>query len=203
VKRDAAVLEQRLGTYLPKDKLTVIHGDCNEKVDEIIKPLAKFRRPLVLVFDDPEGLEPNFEMLLKLSSRFPAADFVINLTAGTERVRAQIVKRPQQGQSRFDTFYPAGTSTDLLNSPEKGSQQAFIDAVVDKLGKPVGEIIPVIDSGGRTQYNVLAFSRRGTGSYENVLKYVREQLRGLTGEEVVYLLDVMKGERGTLDSLWK
>lgn len=63
--RNTAACSKRLEAFGAKDRSTVLTGDSNELVDQIVKSIPK--KALTLAFVDPEGLDVDFRTLRKLS----------------------------------------------------------------------------------------------------------------------------------------
>jgi len=202
-KHSSDALESRLATYLPKDAYKVIPGDCNTKVGEIIEAISKkCSRPIVLICVDPEGMQPRFDMLKALNAKYNSSDFIINMTAWTDRVRSKIQAGYESDLPIFEGFFGKERAATLLELGKGVPMDTFfIDQLAVELKKTVGEKIPVKDSDGKLVYNILAYTReKGKGSWGNILSHIKEQLRGLDGAGAKELLDIAKKRGGTMDS---
>jgi three-Cys-motif partner protein len=203
-KQKAEALDERLGVFLPKEKYHVIQGNCNEKVDEIISEIkSKVSKPIILAFVDPEGMEIKFETLKRISSAFPNTDFMINVTAGGDRVGATVRDGNVANLPIFEDYFPKGMAGEILLKMNSGQpvEKQYEDMVKEVLGRPVGVTIPVNDVGERVMYYVMAYTRESYGGsgWKNILEHIRDQLRGVDGVEAGNTLDIIKGRRGTLD----
>ncbi|MBI2969049.1 MAG: three-Cys-motif partner protein TcmP [Bacteroidetes bacterium] len=81
-------LRERVKRDFPNKKVTIIEGDCNEKIDEIISHLPKFSRNntvLSFCFVDPFALNIHFTTIEKLG--IFAMDFLILLALGMDANR--------------------------------------------------------------------------------------------------------------------
>jgi three-Cys-motif partner protein len=75
-----AALKLRVAKTAPAAKVSFVHGDCNQRVDEICKeiPVGSLRRKvLTLCFVDPFNIGIKFETLRQISSR--RVDFLVLL----------------------------------------------------------------------------------------------------------------------------
>ncbi len=196
-------LETRVSTYLPESKFRVKRGNCNEIVNEVLSEIkSRFKNPVLLVVVDPEGLQPRFEMLQRIAKDYPSSDFIINMTAWTNRVRSKIQAGYDSDRAIFEGFFGKERAAKLLES-NVGVQmdEFFIEQLATDLGKPVGVKIPVVGADGKLVYNILAYTKaRGDGQWGRVMKHLQTQLKGMDGSEAQTLLETATGRHGTLDS---
>ncbi|MEW6580689.1 MAG: three-Cys-motif partner protein TcmP [Chloroflexota bacterium] len=127
-------LQRRCSAFAPDSSQTVrvLAGNCNEIVDDIVKEVNQIDRPpfsrtdwnsLCLVFLDSEGLELNWETVLKVAS-LKRADLLINFsTGGLRRTARQAYKLPP-GEARADKFFGTTEWRDIPLGP-RGSMPVY------------------------------------------------------------------------------
>src|SRR5690606_7077769 len=107
-KRCAAVRRNR-----PGGNIAVLPGDCNVLIDDIVDEIKSVDRPpfsktdwnsLVLAFLDPEGLELNWETVLKLAS-LNRVDLLINFSTGGLKRTALPALEMKPGKAQADRFF--------------------------------------------------------------------------------------------------
>lgn len=159
-------LETRLAKMMHKDKFDVIHGDCNEKISEIIELINKrFVKPIILAFIDPEGLEIKFTTLKKLSDNFTNCDFIVNVNSqGVIRVRGKYDKGISNVRERMEEFYDSNAH-DILYDLASGMtpEEKYARQIREILGKSVGNIIKIREKGERVAYYLLGYTRKTVG----------------------------------------
>lgn len=190
------VLEERVKSFLPNDKFKVFHGDCNEKIDKVIHEItSRFKKPIVLVFVDPEGMEVKWATMERLSSAFRSLDFMINLTVGVGRVGAKIESGGEEYEHIFSDFFGEKAPLILLESGSAATvEQTYVTRVRNVLGRPIGENIPIFNRGNQKMYSILAYTRRSsTGSpWAKAFQTLREKIANFNGTKVRQILDIIK-----------
>ena len=189
-KKNRDVLLRRLGTAATKTK--IIRGDCNEVTEEIIDSVA-YRKPLVLAFVDPEGMEAYWETLERLSDNFEYMDLVINLTAGTKREMGALMKTGKSAD-KMERF--TGLDLHELFGGYGGDiDVAYTDRVRLVLGKSRVSSIPIGDSRGQLAYHLLVSTRHTAGQspFANAYDEVVNRIGKLTVSHVEGALNRIKG----------
>jgi three-Cys-motif partner protein len=200
------LLASRLSKFLPAEKFMVLTGDCNEIIHTVVDEIgSRYKKPIVLAFVDPEGMEAHFETMNVLNTRFPHTDFIINMTAYADRVLQTLNGGPGGGYETFVKFFGWEGASRLVHiGTGELSEDVYIRQIADVLDKPVGIMLPVSEVGNRTIYNILAFTRQaGDDQWAKIMRHIGRQLAGLDGEGVLELLDVVMKRRGTLDSAFE
>ena len=79
---NTAALQQRCSVSPYVDRVTILTGDCNTLVDQIVAQIQPVRKEsLNLAFLDPEGMELQWSTVEKLA-RLPRMDLIINYPQG-------------------------------------------------------------------------------------------------------------------------
>ncbi len=196
-------MEERLASFLPRPKFDVVCGDCNSSVGEVIKRIRQHcKNPLVLCFVDPEGMNVASDTLKTLSDEFRSLDFIINWTAGAERVRGAVLAGKEKDRASLErTYGPEWTQFLLAEQSNFSTTDVYREAILPWLDRPISGVIPVYRGGNHLVYTLL-FCTRDTESGSpgvNIWEHIASQLRGSDGEEMGELLDIKMGRAGTLD----
>src|SRR3990172_448346 len=194
-KKNRHALLKRLGSAVAKT--TITQGDCNEVTEEIIDSVT-YRKPLVLAFVDPEGMETYWETLERLSDTFEYMDLVINLTAGTKREMGALMKTAKNADN-IDRF--TGLELHELFGGYGGDiDVAYKDRVRFVLGKSRFSSIPIGDSRGQLAYHLLISTRLTAGGSRFADAYggVADRISRLTVRHVEGALNRIK--RRDIDS---
>jgi len=196
-------LKRRLGTFLDEDKFRVIKGNCNEEIAEVVSDIKRrFKKPIILAFVDPEGMEIKLETLKTLSSNFRSVDFMINVNAQAERVAATIRSGIKENVPIFNDYFGEQGAQVLLDLA-KGAKvdERYGELVREVLGRQVGYNIPIYERGNIIKYYILGYTRQSaSGSrWAEVWRHTRAMLDGVDGEEARKTLDLIKRRGESLD----
>ena len=196
------ILQSRLESFLSKDEFAVIQGDCNTRVGDIIQLIrSRFDRPIIFAFVDPEGMEAKWKTVEAMSGAVPNLDFMINVTTGASRVAGRLGSGMMGDKPIFEDFFGA-KAEEILPRISQGEQvqDVYGNAVRSVLGKPVGETIPIRQTGQRIVYHLLAYTRASlTGSpWAAGFKALKEHIEPADGEMAQAVLDVVKGRQAEL-----
>jgi three-Cys-motif partner protein len=190
----ADVLRQRLAPLPLALAPSVLAQDCNKPIAGVDG--ADSSRDLVFVAVDPEGLEFDWDRLVAISERFPAADFFFNFTAGTKRVLAAATAAGRESPAlRRATGL---TVRQVLDSAGGDAAQAFEGQIREVLGKKFGGTSTIYDRGGNPIYNLMLYSRQTRGgSLYAVRGYgaIHTRLEGLRADDVDLALNTVKARR--------
>lgn len=195
-RRDA--LEKRLATLLPRDKYAVVGGDCNTCVNDVVKIIkTRFKRPIVLTFVDPEGMEIKWETLETLSTASMSMDFIINVSAsGVARVRGKIEKGDESVRRTMSEYYDESVES-LLFDFASGirPEQKYQEKINRVLGKDVGNSIAIHETGNRLAYYILGYTRQTTGGsgYINAFSTLKKRIEWADRTKVTNILDQIHG----------
>ncbi len=180
----------------------VVTGDCNTEINQELSRLKQsYRKPLLLVFVDPEGMEIKFDTLRKISSTFRGVDYVINFPAGTKRVAGRIESGMISDIPIFSDYFGEGAPK-ILDRYSKGEslEEVYRNQLAEVLGKPLGKSVEVKESENRVVY-LLLFATRMTSSgseYVRAFEAISKRLSKLSGVDVVDALNIIKGRQSTL-----
>lgn len=205
---NCGVLRGRLGKKLPSSKFSVINGDCNSKVSDVIREIReRYKNPIVLVFADPEGMELKFSTLKALSTEFKSCDFIVNVNAqGVRRTAGKYSRGISNVRGSIQDFMSKDVET-VIREMEEGisPQSQYAGLMADALGRKVGETVRIKDSGDRIAYYLLGHTRktRGGSGYMNAFKVLPQRIGWADKDTVRKMLDVIKGRQPRMDDYWK
>ena len=199
-----AALKGRLAGIMGEERFDVLCGDCNAVVDDAISLIQeRFKRPIVLAFVDPEGLQIKASTLQRIGKAFKRCDFVINVnTEGLSRVAAKYEKGIHNVKKSLEEFM--GSDIEELIAALRGEppQEMYHKRIVEKmLGKPVGSTIKIMESRGSVAYYLLGYTRwtAGGAEYAKALRVLKKHLEELDAGAVRHEMDKIKGGQETLD----
>lgn len=201
-KRRSNALSERLSTYLPNDKFVVFNGDSNSMTAGIIKFLKeKYKKPIVLAFIDPQGMEAKWTTAEALTKAFKSIDFMLNVTTGANRVAGRIKGGMVGDVPIFQDFFGANADEILtrINAGEK-VEAIYEKGVKDVLGRPLGETIGICETGNKMVYHLLGYTRESwTGSpWAAGFKALKTNLERFDGDGIRAVMDVVKGRQKPL-----
>jgi len=200
-KDKALALQKRLSVILPKDKFEVINGDCNNCINDVISSInKKFNKPILLTFVDPEGMEIKWNTLKTLSDQFFSCDFMINVSSsGSLRVGGKLKKGIENVKESFENYWGEDASVILREFVEgKTPEKKYQEMVKEILGRPIGENIPIRDTGNNIMYYLLGYTRMTSGGsqYASAFSTLNRRFRGIERSAVINILNQIK-KRGT------
>ena len=161
-----AALKGRLAGIMDEEKFDVLRGDCNAVVDDAISLIQKrFKKPIVLVFADPEGLHIKASTLQRIGKAFERCDFIINVNAeGMSRVAAKYKKGIHNVKRSLEEFMDSGIEELIAALENEPPQEVYHKKIMeDTLGKPVGSTIKIMESRGSVAYYLLGYTRLTVG----------------------------------------
>jgi len=185
-------LESRLAKVAPSGTFSVIEGDCNSCISEVVRMIKrKFKNPIVLAFVDPEGMEIKLSTLASLSKACPSTDFMINVTSGIPRVTGLFQKGNLSAGKTLEDYYNDDAVNILAELELKSPEKKYQEQIGKILGKKVGDTIPVVEKGDRLAYNILGYTRmtQGGSRYAQSFSDIRKRFRNTDGEVVRNILD--------------
>lgn len=197
-------LKERLARIVSEEKFDVLQGDCNVVVDDAISLIQKrFRKPIMLAFVDPEGLEIKASTLQRVSKAFRRCDFVINVNAeGLSRVTAKYKKGIHNVQRSLEKYTDYDVKELLAALEDNFPQDMYYTKIVEEdLGKKVGSTIKIMKSPGGVAYYLLGYTRQTAGGsgYANALATLKRRLGALDASAVRREMDKIRGGQKTLD----
>ena len=208
------LLEKRMSEIFQQEEFVgisgefdVIEGDCNEVIWDVIDKIKKrFKKPIILVFVDPEGLEIKFRTLKALSDQFQSCDFLINVNAqGLSRVAGQKRRGIQNREQTLEEYLEEDANTFLQELAEgKTPQTKYAEQVRKILGRLVGSSIKIRSDGDKVEYYLLWRTRMtgGGSGYARAVSVLKEKIERLDGNRVRLMLDQMHGRNTSMDSFF-
>lgn len=173
-------LENRLSMIAEQESFKVINGDSNKCINEVIASIKqKFKRPIVLVFVDPQGMEIKFSTLKALSDAFFSCDFLINVNAkGVSRVAGKIQKGIDNVKQSLEEYLEEDATTFLKEISEgKTPQGKYASQVINLLGKKMGDTIAISDTKDNIAYYLLGYTRLTSGGSGYIEPFIKLKSR--------------------------
>ena len=207
-KRRHKILNKRMERVLAGDEFRVIRGDSNDVVGEVIRTIKeRFKKPIVLVFVDPQGMEIKFETLKALSDEFKNCDFLINVNAlGVKRVAGQVgSKRPISKKTLGDYLDEDWQKILLDLSNGKSVEEKYSNRMRKILGKQIDEDIVIRDNHGGKKYVLLCCTRqtRGGSPYRKAWQDLKGRIERLDGDMVRGALDQVNNRSRSINDYKK
>ena len=159
-------LQNRLAKIVNRNQFEIINGDSNQSINKVIDAInKKFKRPIVLVFVDPEGMEIKFSTLKALSDAFKTCDFLINVNGmGVARVAGKVEKGIENVKKNLEDYLNADANVILNEFAEGGTPQGKYAAQIEQiLGRQMGDTIQIHDYGKKVAYYLLGYTRLTSG----------------------------------------
>lgn len=187
-------LNHRMSRILPKDAFEIFNGDTNKVINQVIADIKKkFDNPIVLAFVDPEGMEIKFKTLKALSDAFHSCDFLINVNAlGVVRVAGKIEKGIDNVTQSLQEYLEEDAKTFLGELAEGQTPQGkYAKQVMEILGRQMGNTIKIRDSGDKTAYYLLGYTRLTSGGsgYIGAFSKLKQRLEWADRDQVRHALD--------------
>lgn len=165
-KERCQILEERLSKIISRDKFDVLNGDCNNMIPKITDLInQRFKKPILLTFVDPEGLEIKFSTLKTLSDNFSKCDFMVNVNSlGVKRVSGKFEKGITNIKTSLEDYYDLDANFILKELAEgKEPEEKYAELIKNTLGKKMGNIIKIRDEGDKIAYYILGYTRETQG----------------------------------------
>lgn len=199
----AKALEKRMASHLSSNQYTIIHGNCNEEIENIVGYInSRYKKPIILTFVDPEGMEAKWQTVKTLSREFRSIDFMINMTTGVSRVGGRLQSGMASDKSIFEDFFGERAENTLLriSSGEK-EEEIYERGVREVLGRPVGATIPIRRRGGIVVYHVLGYTRLSLSlsPWARGFRELERRIGSTDGAFARQVLDVVKGRQRTFE----
>jgi three-Cys-motif partner protein len=182
----------------PDARVTIIAGDCNESVAQIVESVGE-RNSMVFTVLDQEKLQARWETLQHLSEAFPVLDIILTVPTGIERVLAAA-----DGQNRESPTLEASTGVtveQILRQGDGSASGTMARRIREVLGRELGQASTVRDVQNRPLYEVHLYTRstRGKSPYWRGYEAIADRLEHLTAYDVAGVLNDLKG-RGLVSS---
>ena len=196
-KEKADALRKRLAIVSPSNQFEVINDDCNECIDKVISIInAKYKKPIVLAFIDPEGMEIRWNTLKKLSDSFRSCDFIINVSSsGSLRVAGKLKKGMDEVKETFSDYWGEDAEVVLSEFAEGKAPEDKYKEKMSALGRSIGNTIPIRDNGDNILYYLLGYTRMtASGSqYAKTFETLNDRFKSMDKTAVKNILDQING----------
>jgi three-Cys-motif partner protein len=134
---------------LQKTNANAIYGDANEIIKQIPRMFNLDKNTIILLFIDPEGMEPILSEFINLFRQVKAVDTITNYTWGVYRLHGRIIKNMNETDittmQHMIPDYVAG------ENPDEKLYKFFEETI----GKPIGDKIDIHDIGKKVSYSLI------------------------------------------------
>lgn len=130
-----------------------LYGDSNDIIGTLESKYGINNNSMVLMFIDPEGMEPNLSNYKKFYSDVRRIDTIMNFTNGIDRVLAKIKNNPNTESAKK----LADTLKNIIPSFEDGDEpnKKFDEYFEKVFGKPMGSEVKIYRIGKSTSYSLI------------------------------------------------
>ncbi len=206
-KERCDILEKRLASIIPRKKFDVINGDCNYKISRVTDLINKrFKKPILLTFVDPEGLEIKFSTLKTLNDNFSACDFMVNVNSlGVKRVGGKLKKGITNIKDSLEQFYDLDANVILQEFVEgKEPEEKYAELIQNTLGKEMGNIIKIRDDGEKIAYYILGYTRetKNGSTYSKVFDDLAKRLNWADKTKVRHEIERIHKRQADIESFF-
>lgn len=209
--RRANLLRNRLKGEDVKGNFRVLEGDCNKIISQAIQIIKEhFRKPIIFVLGDPEGMETHWTLYEDLSKAFEQVDYLINVSSGSERVLGAL----RQGNFGYlnSVAVSLGVDEEVLKKEleaevaNPGSKKTFMERLdnrfAEAIGKEKGRSIPINGKPNWPVYH-LGFYTRNTASdsvWFKAIDQIIPYFRNLDGKMAESALAQISGKTWYFDT---
>ena len=193
-KEKANLLRKRCQA-LGLSKVHVIQGDTNDVVPSIPSKFRINDKSIILLFIDPEGMEPEFSKFIPLTEATKHIDFMLNYAFGVNRLAGRIEKHMKDADlermRKMIPNYQVGSDPDEL----------LLRYFEDQFGKPYGHRVDVHSIGDKIEYSMILRVRKtlsGSPWVKNSMESFGDILSSLDGQRALKSLEIVKGRQITL-----
>ena len=128
-------------------------GDSNDIISNLTEECKIENNSIVLLFIDPEGMEPIFNKYIQFYDSVHRVDTIMNYSWGVIRVQGKLEKHLDNSdyiklEERMKNFIPNYTVGD--NPDEK-----FLEFFENEFGKPMGSGVNIHDIGKKIAYSMI------------------------------------------------
>ncbi len=172
-------------------KYNPLPGDSNEVINSERVLGSVNRTSYVLIFIDPEGLEPKLPAYLPLLDKVLASDIILNASWGLTRLAGTPLAKDliEKYLGNYDKTKPI--------------EQQLNEVFENEFGKKVGVSLDVQDIKNRPEYTIMLRVRStssGSPWVEGMKDFVDNVLSQYTTREIKKFLDQLSGRQRGIDS---
>jgi three-Cys-motif partner protein len=186
-----ASLLQKRAQALGIQNLRVICGDSNVEVKTLPTLAGLSPTSIVMLFVDPEGMEPQFASLLPLMTTTQYVDTMMNYTFGVRRLQGRIEKHMAEGD--------VAAMTKMIPNyvPGDHPDEALAQLFETYFGKPIADQVDIHSKGSKVEYSMILRLRRTQTDSEWVksLAGFGSYLSSIDGQATLHLMDVVSGRQ--------
>lgn len=191
----ASLLRERC-SILGLSNVVVIEGDSNNEVQLLPRKVGIGPKTIVMLFIDPEGMEPQFSRFLPLSQATETMDVMLNATAGVTRLDGRIKNnlnpRDLEKMKSFNPNYQVGDN----------SLESLIANFERDFGKQIGRTVEIHSIGLTSVYTLILRVRRTLNSSQWVeaMNKFGDFISSIDGQWALRTLQIVKGDQKVLFS---
>ncbi len=174
--------------------VSVLRGDVNNLIQSVSATFNISSNSIVMLFIDPEGMEPEFSKFLALSDTTHYLDIMLNYTFGVRRLNGRIEYNHasadiQKMKSMIPTWVP-GTDPD--------ERLAYF--FESQFGKPKSRETKIHSKGQKEEYSVILRVREtwGNSSWLDAMNDFGDFVSQIDGDRALTSLRVIMGDQARL-----
>jgi three-Cys-motif partner protein len=189
----ANILEKRC-VALGYNNVAIEIGDTNQLIPLLPSRFNIGPKSIVMLFLDPEGMEPEFSQFVPLSKATDSVDIILNYTWGVYRLAGRIEKGIYPGDlERMKKLIPNYIAGD--NPDEK-----LLEYFEKQFGKPIGRKIDIHSDGSKIVYSMILRVRQTTSGspWVSAMDEFGNFVSSIDGDRALKALNVVKGVQTTL-----
>ena len=178
-------------SQLGLSNVSVINGDVNNVISSLPRLFNITNKTIVMLFIDPEGMEPEFSKFLVLSSATDYLDIMLNYTFGIRRLNGRIEYNHNSAdikkmQAMIPNWVPG-------NYPD----ERLADFFENNFGKPKGRSVGIHSTGGKEEYSIVLRVRQtwGDSQWLNAMDEFGEYISRTDGDHALTALQIVTGDQ--------
>lgn len=187
------VLDQRCKN-LGLANVSVLNGDVNNLIQYVPAKFNISSNSIVMLFIDPEGMEPEFSKFLTLSNATSYMDILLNYTFGVRRLNGRIEYNHgsadiQKMKSMIPTWIPG-------SDPDERLAYFFENS----FGKPKSRETKIHSKGQKEEYSMILRVREtwGNSSWLDAMNVFGDFISQIDGDWALNSLRVVMGDQARL-----
>jgi len=140
----------------------VLYGDSNEIISNLTEECKIEKNSIVLLFIDPEGMEPMFSNYIPFYNGVHRVDTIMNYTWGIKRVKGKLEKNLEnidyiKLEEKMKSMIP---NYNIGDNPD----EKLLEFFEKEFGKPMGSEVNIHDIGKKIAYSMIL---RTNNTYSN------------------------------------
>jgi len=186
-------LLQKRCNVLGLSNVKVLNGNVNDLITEVPNKFGISSKSIVMLFIDPEGMEPEFSKFVSLSQTTQYIDIMLNYTFGVRRLNGRIhynnkSKDIEKMRIMIPNYVQGSDPDDRLAT--------YFES---QFGKPKSKKVEIRNN-GRTMYSIILRVRQtyGDSKWIEAMNKFGDYISKTDGSNALQMLMTVMGDQGTL-----